>query len=54
MDELENIVIGDIHEKCLHASGALIVWIGATDEYEVKIENEVICILFSIFCIFSE
>ena len=33
MDELENIVIPDIHEKCLHASGALMVWVGATDEY---------------------
>ena len=33
MDELENIVVPDIHEKCLHASGALMVWVGATDEY---------------------
>ena len=35
MDELENIVVPEIHEKCLHASGALMVWVGATDEYNV-------------------
>ena len=35
MDKLENIVVPDIHEKCLHASGALMVWLGVTDEYEV-------------------
>ena len=35
MDQLENIVVPEIHEKCLHASGALMVWVGATDEYNV-------------------
>ena len=35
MDNLESIVVPDIHEKCLHASGALLVWVGITDEYEV-------------------
>ena len=34
MDSLEDIVVGDIHEKCMHASGNLIVWVGATDEWE--------------------
>ena len=34
MDTLEDIVIGDIHEKCMHASGNLIVWVGATDEWD--------------------
>ena len=36
MDQLENIVVPEIHEKCLHASGALMVWVGATDEYNVS------------------
>ena len=39
MDNLENIVVPDIHEKCLHASGALMIWVGATDEYEVGCKN---------------
>ena len=34
MDSLENIVKPDIHEKCLHASGSLMIWVGATDKYE--------------------
>jgi len=34
MDTLEDIVVGDIHEKCMHASGNLIVWVGATDEWQ--------------------
>ena len=34
MDTLEDIVVGDIHEKCMHASGNLITWVGVTDEEE--------------------
>ena len=36
MDQLENIVVPEIHEKCLHASGALMVWVGVTDAYNVN------------------
>jgi len=34
MDNLEGIINPEIHEKCMHASGNLIVWVAATDEYE--------------------
>ena len=39
MDQLENIVVPEIHEKCLHASGALMVWVGVTDAYNVNIRQ---------------
>ena len=34
MDIAEGIVNKDIHEKCIHASGSLIIWAGPTDEWE--------------------
>jgi len=34
MDIAEGMVNRDIHEKCLHASGSLVVWGGITDEWE--------------------
>jgi len=34
MDIAENIVDKDIHEKCVHASGSLIIWGGPTDEWD--------------------
>ncbi|XP_023331567.1 uncharacterized protein LOC111703755 [Eurytemora carolleeae] len=33
MDTTENLVSGEIHERCMHASGNVIVWLGITDEY---------------------
>ena len=32
MDVIESLVKPDIHEKCMHASGNIIVWLGITDE----------------------
>ena len=34
MDIAEKIVDKDTHEKCLHATGSLIIWGGVTDEWE--------------------
>lgn len=34
MDIAESIVNKDIHEKCIHASGSLIIWAGPSDEWE--------------------
>jgi len=34
MDIAEGLVDKDIHEKCMHASGSLIIWGGMTDEWE--------------------
>ena len=34
MDIAESMVDPQTHEKCLHATGALILWAGITDEYE--------------------
>ena len=34
MDVAESMVDPQTHEKCLHATGALILWAGITDEYE--------------------
>ena len=34
MDTAESIVDKDVHEKCMHASGALVIWGGMTDEWE--------------------
>jgi len=34
MDVIEDLVMGDIHEKCMHASGNIIIWVGVTDEME--------------------
>lgn len=34
MDIAEGIVDRDVHEKCMHASGALIIWSGITDQAE--------------------
>jgi len=34
MDIAESLIQGDIHERCVHASGNLIYWIGYTDQYE--------------------
>ena len=27
MDVIEDLVEGDIHEKCMHASGNIVVWV---------------------------
>ena len=34
MDIGESLIQGEIHEKCMHASGSLLVWIGLTDRFE--------------------
>jgi len=34
MDVTESLVKTDIHERCMHASGNIVVWIGASDEWE--------------------
>jgi len=34
MDIAENSVDKDIHEKCVHASGSLLIWAGPVDEWE--------------------
>jgi len=34
MDIAESLVDRDTHEKCVHPSGALIIWAGPTDEFE--------------------
>jgi len=34
MDVTEDLISGEIHEKCMHASGNIIVWVGITDQYE--------------------
>jgi len=34
MDIAEGIVDKDVHEKCMHASGSLILWGGITDQWE--------------------
>ena len=37
MDIAESMVDPQTHEKCLHATGALILWAGITDEYEEEV-----------------
>ena len=37
MDIAESMVDPQTHEKCLHATGALILWAGFTDEYEESV-----------------
>ena len=32
MDVVGSLIRPEIHEKCMHASGDVIVWIGYTDE----------------------
>ena len=34
MDIAESLVDPQTHEKCMHASGALMIWAGITDHYE--------------------
>ena len=34
MDKLEGIMRPEVHEKCMSASGSLVVWVGATDTWE--------------------
>jgi len=34
MDIIEDLVIADIHEKCMHASGNIIIWVGIVDQFE--------------------
>lgn len=34
MDVVEDLVVGETHEKCMHASGSIIIWVGVTDEQE--------------------
>ena len=34
MDIAEGMVNREIHEKCMHASGSLMIWAGPTDEWE--------------------
>ena len=34
MDVIEDLVQTDIHEKCMHASGNIIIWVGIVDQYE--------------------
>ena len=37
MDTVEDLVDGDIHEKCLHASGSVLSWVGATDLWQESV-----------------
>ena len=34
MDLAEGLVLKETHDKCLHASGSLIIWGGPTDQWE--------------------
>ena len=34
MDTVEDLLIVDIHERCLHASGSVLSWVGATDIWQ--------------------
>ena len=34
MDNVENLLQSDIHEGCLHASGSLLTWVGASDKWQ--------------------
>ena len=31
-DNVEDLLVADIHERCLHASGSLLTWVGSTDK----------------------